>query len=222
MSKHLQRDMEKLNRHLLTMGALVEQGIQQSIRALLERDAGLAQQMLNDAGTVDEMEVEIEESCLKILALHQPVAEDLRFIAAVIKINNDLERIDDLAENITQRTIFLLGHDPVPLPEKMTLMGDAAVSMVHACLDNFIKRDAAASRELCKSDDEIDEWNRQVIAEVTGMMERDPSAIQRCLSLFSICRHLERIGDHATNIAEDVVYMVDGEIIRHSALAEAR
>jgi phosphate transport system protein len=217
MSIHLQRDLEKLKKDILTMGAMVEDAVRKSIAALHGRRADLAQEVIDGDTRIDRFEVEIEEQCLKMLALHQPVAEDLRFIAAVIKMNADLERMGDLAVNIAERAAYLATEPPIPIPQTLKAMTDAAMRMVRASLDAFVNRDADRARAIIGQDEEIDRYNREIIGELHRMMETEPATIRRNTHLFSASRHLERIADHATNIAEDVVYLVEGEIIRHQS-----
>jgi phosphate transport system protein len=217
MSIHLQRDLEKLKKDILTMGAIVEDAVRKSLAALHERRGDLAREIIQGDDRIDRFEVDIEEQCLKILALHQPVAEDLRFIAAVIKMNNDLERMADLAVNIAERASVLASEPPVRIPEGLRAMTAAAMAMVRDSLDAFVNRDAARALDICGRDEEVDQYNRDIIGELQRMMEQDPSTIRRNTHLFSAVRHLERIADHATNIAEDVVYLVEGEIIRHKS-----
>lgn len=215
MSIHLQNDLEKLREAILTMGAMVEEAVHRSITALLERRPDLCKEVLRGDARIDRREVNVEEQCLKILALHQPVAEDLRFIASVIKMNSDLERMGDLAVNIAERAAYLASTEPVALPGALRPMATAVMRMVRRSLDAIVNRDAARARALCAQDDEVDEYNRQIIAELQRTMEEHPGTIRNCTHVFSASRHLERIADHATNIAEDVVYLVEGEIIRH-------
>jgi phosphate transport system protein len=215
MSIHLHRDLEKLKKDILTMGVMVEDAIQKSIAALHEHRSQLAREVMDGDSRIDRFEVDIEEQCLKILALHQPVAEDLRFIAAVIKMNNDLERMGDLAVNIAERARCLVEEVPIPVPDQLRAMTDATKRMVRESLDAFVNRDAGRARAICTQDDEVDDYNRQIISELQALMVSDPRLINGALHLFSASRHLERIADHATNIAEDVVYLVEGEIVRH-------
>ncbi len=215
MSKHLERDLEQLSCDIVTIGGLVEEATQQAVTALQERRMELAELVIRNGSKIDGREVEIEDACLKMLALHQPVAEDLRFITSVIKINSDLERMGDLAMNIAQRAVFLTSQDPIPFPSQLSTIGAATVTMVRRSLDALVKRDAQTALQVCRADDEVDRLNREIIAELIALMKKDASMVERALSFFSATRHLERIADHATNIAEDVVYLVEGEIIRH-------
>ena len=217
MPKHLQIEIEKLKKRLLAIGEIVVEAILKALTALQERQAEAAQEVIKGDRRIDRAEVAVEEECLKILALHQPVAEDLRFIAAVMKINNDLERMGDEAVNIAEHAVFLANSDPIALPPRLGDLTEAAMRMVRESLAAFVTGDAHAARLICAEDDIVDQYNREVINMVWKMMERDPKTIERATHLFSVSRHLERIADHATNIAEDVVYMVEGKIIRHRA-----
>lgn len=215
MTRHLHRDLESLEQDLLAQGSLVEQMIQCASKVLKKRSSDLIAKLLENEDAVNQQEVEIEEECLKILALHQPVAVDLRRVATVLKINGDLERIADLAVNIGERSHSLVAHGSFPLPENVDQMADVATSMVRDALDAFVQLDVESARDVCLRDDVVDNLNRQVIAELKRIVEADPSQIHPALHFFSASRHLERIADHATNIAEDVIYLVDGEIARH-------
>jgi phosphate transport system protein len=219
MSKHLQRDLESLQRDLLALAASVEEAIHKAIRALQDREPELAEQVIAGDTQIDQEENHIEEECLKILALHQPVAVDLRRIAAALKINAELERMADLAEDIAERAFHLARLPVVPIPEGLQLMTDLTTTMVRQSLDSFVNLDARLARRVCRLDDEVDRHNNQVIRELIGMMQQSPGTVESGLSLFSATRHLERIADHATNIAEDVVYLVEGNIIRHNSAA---
>lgn len=215
MAKHLQRDLDNLQRDLLRLAGEVEEAISQSIRALKERDADLAKQVIAGDATIDQEENLVEEECLKILALHQPVAVDLRRIAVALKINTDLERMGDLAEDIAERALHLTGLPPVPVSHQLQRMTDMTTTMVRQSLDSFVEMDARQARRVIRLDDEVDRLNSEIIADLIATMETSPEIIEQGLSLFSAIRHLERIADHATNIAEDVVYLVEGEIVRH-------
>jgi phosphate transport system protein len=215
MSKHLERALGDLQRDLLALAGSVEEAIHKAIRALQERDARLAREVISGDNLIDQEENHIEEECLKNLALHQPVAIDLRRIAAALKINTDLERMGDLAEDIAERALHLVELPIVPIPAKLQHMTDLTTSMVKQGLDAFVYLDAFQARRVCRLDDGVDLCNNEIIAELTEMMHKSPDMIEAGLSLFSATRHLERIADHATNIAEDVVYLVEGTIIRH-------
>lgn len=215
MTKHLVRDMDQLHRDILALSAAVEEIIDKAAQALLEARLDLAQEVLEGDEAVDRLEVHIEEECLKILALHQPVAIDLRRIATVLKVNNDLERIADLAVNIAERA-KVLGVQPLfPIPEKLRRMTDLATLMVRGALDAFVNLDAHGARRIHALDDEVDRFNREIIDELQETMRKKPELIGQAMHCFSASRHVERIADHATNIAEDVIYLVEGEIARH-------
>jgi phosphate transport system protein len=215
MPQHLQRDLDNLQRDLLVMAASVEEAIHKAIRALQDRQTFMAQEVIEGDNEIDREENHVEEECLKILALHQPVAVDLRRIAAALKINTDLERMADLAEDIAERALRLAELPPAPVPDKLQAMTDLTTSMVRQSLDSFVNLDPVLARRVCRLDDEVDRYNNEIIAELMEMMQSSPGLVEAGLSLFSATRHLERIADHATNIAEDVVYLVEGEIIRH-------
>jgi phosphate transport system protein len=215
MSKHLQRDLDDLQRDMLALAGLVEEAIHKAIRALQERDIALAEEVIAGDSQIDSEENHIDEECLKMLALHQPVAVDLRRIAAAMMITIDLERMGDLAEDIAERAVVLARPPLVPIPEKLQRMTDLTTMMVRQSLDSFVNLDTSQARVVMRMDDEVDRYNNEIIQEVIRFMKESPSLIEAGLSLFSATRHLERIADHATNIAEDVVYLVEGEIVRH-------
>jgi phosphate transport system protein len=223
MSIHLHRDLENLQRKITALAAAVEVTVEKAIRALFERDVHLASSLIEGDTAIDREENEIEEDCLKILALHQPVAVDLRRIAAILKINTDLERMADLAANIAERAYALARGPQVPIPSTFRQMTDLTNTMVRESLDAFVNLDAQAARRVCRLDDQVDQYNREIIDQVLRMMKQSPEVVEPAMNLFSAARHLERIADHATNIAEDVVYLIEGEIIRHhpEALQEA-
>jgi phosphate transport system protein len=219
MSKHLERDLDSLKEDLLILAASVEEALHKAIRALQERDAELAEEVIVGDRQIDEDENHVEEECLKMLALHQPVAIDLRRIAAAMKINGELERMADLAEDIAERAVHLAGLPPMAIPSRLQRMTDLTTSMVRQSLDAFVNLDARQARTVCRLDDEVDHYNNEIIAELIAVMRSSPAMVEPGLSFFSATRHLERIADHATNIAEDVVYLVEGEIIRHRPAA---
>lgn len=215
MSKHLQRDLENVQRQILALSGSVEETIDKASRALCERRLDLAEQVLQGDDEIDRREVGIEEECLKILALHQPVAVDLRRVATVIKINADLERIADLAHNIAERAQALASESDFPIPARLRRMVELATQMVRDALDSFVNLDALAARRVCTQDEEVDRYNREIIQELYELMRSRPEMIAPAMHCFSASRHVERIADHATNIAEDVIYLVEGEIARH-------
>jgi phosphate transport system protein len=215
MPIHLQRDIEFLNKQVLSLCAIVEDQVQLAVRSVLERDAELAQQVQDRDAEVVQREVEVEERCLGMLALHQPVASDLRFIIAVVKINNDLERIGDLAVNIARKAIALAEEPPIAIPFDLEGMWAKCQSMLHDSIDAMVRLDPQLANDVCGRDDEIDEMKHAIRIELEERMRRDPERIRVLQRLQAVSRNLERIGDCATNIAEDVIYMTEGRIIRH-------
>lgn len=216
MSLHLQRDLDNLKKEILVIGGLVEEAINNSIRALRNRDAKLAKAVIDKEYLIDEKEVEVEEECLKMLALHQPVAVDLRFIVVVLKVNNDLERMGDIATNIAERAIVLSELDP--LPELLDFIEDLpgmVQKMVRDTLDALVKMDVALARKVLEADDAVDDLNRRMYRKVNEVILKDSTVAERAINLLSTSRYLERIGDSSTNIAEDVLFMVEGKVIRH-------
>lgn len=215
MPLHLHREIENLKREILTLGALVEQTVRNATLALETRDEALAKNVIEKDVKIDQKEVEIEESCLKVLALHQPVAIDLRFIIAVLKINNDLERVADLAVNIAERAVFLATQPRADISFDFTAMARKAQVMLKKSLDALVNLSVDLAHEVCACDDEIDAMNRQMYLMVEQAIQTHPRQTESLIHLLSASRHLERIADHATNIAEDVIYMIEGEIVRH-------
>jgi phosphate transport system protein len=215
MSKHLQRDLDQLQKDILGMGTAVEEAVTRAVRAVLDRDADLAREVIEGDDPIDLQENQVEEECLKILALHQPVATDLRRIASILLINTDLERMADLAVELAERAVHLAKPPLLPIPESLPVMSDLTTSMVRQSLDSFVHLDAVHARRVVRLDDEVDRHNSEIIDVLIGLMKRSPDFIAPGLSMFSVVRHLERIADHATNIAEDVVYLVEGAIVRH-------
>ncbi len=215
MPIHLTRDLNKLKQALLGVGALVEEAINRSLRALKERRPELARLVMEGDAIIDQREVEVEEECLKILALHQPVANDLRFIITALKVNNDLERMGDLAVNIAERTAYLATHEPLTLEVDVTEMADAVREMARMALNALIEQDVQLAREVLERDDAVDDMNRQMFKVLQARMAAEPATMERGLHLLSVSRYLERIADLATNIAEDIVFLVEGELIRH-------
>jgi phosphate transport system protein len=220
MSKHLVRDLEFLKRDLISLASSVEEAIHKAIRSLHDRQSTLAREVIDGDSSIDQEENYIEEECLKLLALHQPVAIDLRQITSILKINAELERMADLAEDIAERSLHLLTLPYIAMPAKLQRMADLTTTMVRQSIDAFVQLDTVLARTVCRLDDEVDRFNHDIIEELIKLMKKDPKMVEPGLSLFSATRHLERIADHATNIAEDVVYMAEGEIIRHRLTAD--
>lgn len=211
----LQREIDRLKKSILTLGAIVEERVHLAVQAISERDEKLAQKVIDGDIEIDEMEVDLEEECLKLLALHQPVAIDLRFIIAVLKINSDLERIGDLAVNIAERAAFLAFQKRVDMPFDFPTMSQKVKLMLKKSLDSLVNMDAALATEVCQLDDEVDAINRQMYQQVQEGIRKNPEEMVSLIHLLSVSRHLERIADSATNIAEDVIYMIEGSIVRH-------
>jgi phosphate transport system protein len=221
MSKHLHRDIESLNTALLNISSMVEEMIDKATQALTERRYDLADHVVNSDEYVDRHEVHVEEECLKILALHQPVAVDLRRIATVMKVNNDLERIADLATSIAQRAQAMDEFPAFPIPQSLPQMVVLATQMVRGAMNALVNMDTAAARRIIAMDKSVDQHNREIIAELQALMQKRPEAVPAAVHCFSAVRHIERIADHATNIAEDVIYLVEGDIVRHRHEAES-
>lgn len=216
MSLHLQRDLEKLKKEILKLGTMVESAINNAIFALNNREMSYVDEVLRLEDHINEMEVKIEEDCLKILALHQPVAGDLRFIVVSLKVNNDLERMGDFAKNIAKRARELMQEEPIStLPEFVNELPNLVRTMVRNSLDALVKLDVSLAREVIAMDDKVDEINRAMYQEVTRVAKENASKTEVAISLLSTSRYMERIGDLSTNIAEDVIFMVEGRVIRH-------
>jgi phosphate transport system protein len=215
MAIHLLRDLDHLKRQLLSVGALVEEATNKAIASLVERRAALAEEVQHGDDRIDRKEVEVEEECLKVLALHQPVAADLRVIVAMLKVNNDLERMGDLAVNVAERASYLASQPPLAVRVDFTAMGDTVRSMVRDALDSVVRMDTDLARVVWSRDDEVDAAHRRVFEQIEDAMQADPTTVERGLHLLSASRSLERIADLATNIAEDVLFMVLGEVVRH-------
>jgi phosphate transport system protein len=216
MSLHLIRDLEALKKELLQLGNLVEYAIDSAILALHNRETTLADRVLQIELEINEKEVLIEEECLKMLALHQPVAVDLRFIVAVLKVDNDLERMGDFAKNIAKRALDLAHLQPVPVfPEFVVELPDLVRTMVRKSLDSLVTLDVDLARSIIKMDKRVDEINAKMYLEVRRLMTEDVTRTEAALNLLSCSRHMERIADLSTNIAEDVLFMVEGKVMRH-------
>ena len=215
MPVHLQREIENLKKKVLALGARVETAVREATLSIENRDYELARSIIQNDPRIDIMEVDVEEDCLKVLALHQPVAIDLRFIVAVLKINNDLERIGDLAVNIAERSAFLAKQPPVGFSLGLVEMANKAQDMLKHSLDALVNLSSGLAQEVCAGDDEVDAMNRQMYLKIQDAIKSNPEKLESLIHLLSVSRHLERIADHATNIAEDVIYMVEGRIARH-------
>lgn len=217
MTIHLTRDLSVLHRDLLSMCAMVEELVHKAVDMLSDPDMERSRDLAKQDDEIDRWDVRIEEECLKILALHQPVATDLRRITTVMKISAELERVADISVHIAERACGLVNQPGIEIPDKLKEMANRAVNMLHQAIDAYVGLDSHLARQVCESDNCVDELNREIIYELLDVMHKKPELIEPALSLFSASRHVERVADHATNIAEDVVYLVEGEIIRHRA-----
>ena len=217
--KHFLRELDKIKKMILSLGALVEQRVNQIKQAIEDRNVDLAKKIIHLDHEIDEMEVEIEEECLKIIALHQPVATDLRFLIAVIKINNDLERIGDQVVNIAQRVVSIAKHPVAPYQFDYSVMADKAEGMLRMSLDSLVNQDLDLAIKVLQLDDEVDSIKDEAYDNIKkAIADGVTEDICYMINLLLISRHIERLADHATNIAEEVVYMIEGEIVRHGKL----
>jgi phosphate transport system protein len=215
MTRHIERQIDQLKEKILRVGTLVEEAFSKAITALINRDIALAQRVMASDEEIDRMEVEVEEECLKILALYQPVAADLRFVVAVLKINNDLERMGDLARNIAKRVAQLANGPTVELPPEIRTMAMLAQDMVKQCLDAVVNADPTLARQVREEDDAVDEARQHIRRRILQGIKAHPEQLENLLRINSVSKHIERIADMATNVAEDVIYMVEGDIVRH-------
>ena len=215
MERHLDVELKSLRDKILLMGGSVEFQLQDVVKALTKRNSDLAIRVIENDMSVNKLDVEIDETCLRLLALHQPTAGDLRFITTAMKISTELERISDLAENIAERVIELNQEPQLKPYIDIPRMSDWTIQMVKECLDAFMTRNATLARKVCRDDDYVDDLTEQLFRELVSFMLEDPRTITRATRLTFIGKYYERIADHATNVSELVVYMVEGKIIRH-------
>lgn len=215
MAKIFIRELDNIKKMLLSLGAMAEERVRLAVEAVVNHDPRVAQQVIKTDYEIDEKEVEIEEECLKVLALHQPVAVDLRFLIAVIKINNDLERIGDQAVNIAQRVGVLTKQSSPVLIFDYTPMAQKAEAMLRMSLDALVNLDEDLAFKVMTMDDEVDQIQREAYDRIKNAMRENPGNTGYLINLYLVARHLERLADHATNIAEEVIYLIEGEIIRH-------
>ena len=215
MSRQIQEDLTELTKKVSHMGGLVEEALDRSLTALLDRDAALAREVVDNDAAVDALENEVEERCLDVLALQQPVARDLRYVTGILKINSDLERMADLAVNIAKRAVVLSGVPPLPFRPDVTRLAALAKRMVRDGLDALQRLDATLAFQTWKADDEADRLYRELIGESIQFMREHPERIGDVMQFVGALRNLERLADHATNIAEDVIFVVNGRIVRH-------
>lgn len=215
MSAHLATAIEALKGRILALSNIVEESVHLAVRAVLERGRTLSAEVILRDTEIDSREVEIEEECLKLLALHQPVAADLRFIVAALKMNNDLERIGDLATNIAARAASLAELPLITMPFDLERLSDRTKQMLRMSIDSLVRVDADLAQRVCLADSKVDELHREGYQEIIKKAQRQPQQVEALLLYLAVSRNLERIADLATNIAEDVIYMIDGKIIRH-------
>lgn len=212
---HLQKAIEKIKKEILSLGAMVEDRFKKAVYAIKTGDLELAQQIIDTDFEVDDREIEVEEECLKILALYQPVAADLRFLVAVIKINNDLERIADYASNIARR-LKTSSDDPNKFKYDYTTMGDKAAKMLRMSLDALVRMDVDMAHDVRDMDEQINLMRNEAYDSMKKDIQEHPEMASEIINMYLISRHIERIGDHTTNVAEEVIYLIEGEIIRHT------
>ena len=222
MTKRFEKEIDKLKRKILGLSAIVEEHFHKAISSLENRDEALAAEVAGADRRVDDLEVEVEEECLKILALYQPVAADLRYIVAVLKMNNDLERIGDLAVNIADQTAPLLKAGMTALPDRISEMARCVERMLAGSLDALVNLDANAAWQVCAADDVVDDLHRGTYADTKTRLKQEPEDVDVLIHILSVSRYLERIADHTTNIAEDVIYLIAGDIVRHGGAPENR
>lgn len=216
MQRHIDQELSDLRAQILRMGALVEEQIERSIKALVDRDVELASRVIERDALVNGLDVDVDERCIRILALQAPAAGDLRFVTTAMKISTELERMSDLAENICERVIELNEEPQLKPYIDIPRMADWVMRMVRECLDAFVRSDAALARKVCADDDFVDNLTHQLFRELLSFMIENPGTISRAIRLTFIGKYIERIADHATNISELVIYMVEGKIIRHT------
>lgn len=216
MTMHFQREMNRLNQDLVSVGKQVEEQLTMAFNAFVQMDVTTARKVIKGDAEVDNVEVEMEEECLKLLALYQPVANDLRLIVAVLKINNDLERIGDHAKNMAEIVLQMAENGPIPVPENMIAIFEKTKLMLRKVLLAFVELDIKIAEAVLAMDDEVDALCKSQLPLHIEMIQHNPDYAGQHLMLLSVCRQLERIGDHASNIAEDIIYLLTGDIIRHS------
>jgi phosphate transport system protein len=218
MPVHFHRDLEKLKKDILTLGSMVEEATTRAIVALIDRRPELAEEVINGDSEIDRKELQVEDDCLKMLALHQPMAADLRFLVVVLKVNNELERIGDLAVNIAERAVYITSRAPLEVPQDFDKMVEVSRSMLCDSLDALVNMDAELARNVIDRDNLVDEMHIKTWTAMQELMVKDTTLAKRASSIQAAAYQLERIADHATNIAEDVVFMVEGEVVRHESL----
>ena len=220
--RHFQEDLDALKERLLAMGGLAEERVRESVHGVKDRDNAALDNVLSGDEPINELHMEIDDRCFKLLALHQPMAADLRVIVAAVKINTDLERVGDLAVNIAEAGKRYLQHAPVKPLIDIPRMGDLAQRMLRDALDAFVRRDIVLAEKVLAEDDTLDGLKTQIFRELLTYMLQSPETIEPALDLILISRHLERIGDHATNVAEDVIFILSAKDVRHHGADAAR
>lgn len=221
MSIHLERDMAALHRDLLSMCAMVEDLIHQAVDTLKRPSREAAESLRLRDDEIDSLDVQIENDCLKVLALHQPVANDLRRIASMLKIVGELERVADLGVHIAERACGTMARPDLAFPDRLVDMAGLAIDMLHRAIDSYVELNLDMARQVCLDDSQVDTMNVEIINELTRRMQQSPAEVEPLMHLFSASRHIERVADHATNIAEDVIYIIEGEIVRHRAVLKS-
>ena len=214
--RHFQEELDAMQSRLLEMGGLAEERVRAAIEGLSSRDTGLIERVMHGDEPVNRLHIEVDERCFRLLALHQPMATDLRAIVAAVKINSDLERVGDLAVNIAEAATRYVTHPPVKKLIDIPKMAALAQAMLRDALDAYVKRDIGLAQQVLNEDDQLDGLKTQVFRELLTYMLQDPATIEPALDLILVSRHLERIGDHATNIGEDVIFMVSALDVRHA------
>ncbi len=209
------KEIERLKSQTLILSSLVEESVQKSIKSILEVDSRLADEVIAGDEKINTLEIEIEEECLKTLALHQPVANDLRFIITILKLNNGLERIGDLSVNVSQRVALLQNHAIDHIPEYFSIMGNSVLQMLKMSIDALVNLDEGLAQKVREADEEVDHINREVYDWVKAEILETPNKAHSHLNFISIAKHMERMADHSVDIAEDIIYMIEGQIIRH-------
>ncbi len=220
--RHFQDDLDALKERLLAMGGLAEERVREAVRGLMDRDNAALDAVLAGDQPINDLHIELDDRCFKLLALHQPMAADLRVIVAAVKINTDLERVGDLAVNIGEAGKRYLRHAPVKPLIDIPRMGELAQSMLRDALDAFVRRDMALAEAVLAADDTLDALKTQIFRELLTYMLQEPATIEPALDLILISRHLERIGDHATNVAEDVIFILSAKDVRHTGSGAAK
>jgi phosphate transport system protein len=215
VTRHFQDELEQLKRRLLEMGGLAEENVRLAVRGLVERDRTLIERVMSGDEPVNRLHIEIDSRCFTLFALHQPMAQDLRTIVAALKINTDLERVGDLAVNIAEAARRYASHPPVKKLIDIPAMAEIAQGMLRDALDAFVRRDVMLAQQVLDQDDQLDALKTQIFRELLTYMLQDPATIEPALDLILVSRHLERIGDHATNVAEDVIFIVSARDVRH-------